>query len=210
MVTVSLGPSTTVTIGAGTMTNPLIDGSTSTTTSLFTTASPGVPSAIVSTITLVTEIGTTVFPSITPSPSSLFTSLSSDSITTASTTPTTILSSALPTTSSATSSTASSGPSPVPTPTDSDFNPITAPAIGGGNSILAQNAADAQALNRKFRQLTFRDNCVNGDQACIGDSRAFCTLGTWRSDLCMRPNTKCRAVPRMQTNGTVLGLLHRG
>ncbi|QRW22745.1 carbohydrate-binding module family 19 protein [Rhizoctonia solani] len=89
--------------------------------------------------------------------------------------------------------------------TDPNFNPITAPAIGGGNAILAQNAAQAQALNRKFRELTFSDSCLDGDEACIGDGPSLCILGIWRRQLCRQPNTRCRAVPRMQTNGTAIG-----
>ncbi|KAH7334000.1 hypothetical protein B0J17DRAFT_674984 [Rhizoctonia solani] len=192
MVTVSLGPSTTITLGTST-TAPCTDKDTPTSTT--TSASSSVPSAIVSTMTLTTEIATTIFPSSTPSSS--FSSGTSESTTTASTTSST--------TSSAASSTVLFSPPPAPTPADPSFNPITAPAIGGGNPVLAQNAADAQALNRKFRDLTFRDSCIDSDEACIGDAHAVCILGTWRQRACTQPNTRCRAVPRMQTNGTVLG-----
>ncbi|CAE6533707.1 unnamed protein product [Rhizoctonia solani] len=174
-VTVSLGPSTSITLGAASPTVSCTDKGIPTAASSFTSASPSLPSAIISTVVLTTEIATTIFPSVTSLGSVSFSSESSESIL------------------------------PVPTPTDPSFNPITAPAIGGGNSVLAQNAADAQELNRYFRTLTFRDNCVNNDQACVGDGRAVCTLGKWRLEPCTHPNTRCRAVPRMQTNGTVLG-----
>ncbi|CAE6472522.1 unnamed protein product [Rhizoctonia solani] len=190
VVTVSLGPSTIITLGTTSTSDPRTEEDSSS-----TSASPSVPSVIVSTMTLTTEIATTIFPSFTPSPS--FSSGASESTTTIST--------ASSTTSSAASSTAPFSPPPAPTPTDPKFNPITAPAIGGGNPVLAQNAADAQALNRKFRELKLEDSCVDKDEACIGDSRAVCRLGTWRFTACTQPNTRCRAVPRMQTNGTALG-----
>ncbi|CUA76521.1 hypothetical protein RSOLAG22IIIB_06326 [Rhizoctonia solani] len=184
-VTVSLGPSTSITLGAASPTIPCTDEGIPTAASSLTSASPSLPSVIISTVVLTTEIATTIFPSVTSLVSASFSSESSESI--------------LPTVSTSLSS------PPVPTPTDPSFNPITAPAIGGGNSVLAQNAADAQELNRYFRTLTFGDSCVNNDQACVGDGRAVCTLGKWRLEPCTHPNTRCRAVPRMQTNGTVLG-----
>ncbi|KAL5638907.1 hypothetical protein ACGC1H_003314 [Rhizoctonia solani] len=184
-ITVSLGPSTTVALGSTSLTDSCADEVFSTSRTAFTSASSSLPSAIVSTVTLTTEIATTIFPSTTSLPSFSFSEPTS--------TPTIA------------SSTTSFNPPPIPTPTDPNFNPITAPAIGGGNLVLAQNAADAQELNRKYRKLTFRDSCVDKDEACIGDGRAFCVLGKWRQELCAHPNTRCRAVPRMQTNGTVLG-----
>ncbi|CAE6479985.1 unnamed protein product [Rhizoctonia solani] len=184
-VTVSLGPSTTVALGSASPTDSCADEVFSTSTTALTGASPSLPSVVVSTVTLTTEIATTIFPSAT--------SLLSFSFSESTSAPTLAL------------STVSSNPPPIPTSTDSNFNPITAPSIGGGNDVLAQNAADAQELNRKYRKLTFRDSCVDKDEACIGDGRAFCTLGKWRQELCAHPNTRCRAVPRMQTNGTALG-----
>ncbi|CEL53034.1 hypothetical protein RSOLAG1IB_06102 [Rhizoctonia solani AG-1 IB] len=201
-VTVSLGPSTSAALGRSTSTvDPCTDENTPTSISSTTTSSR--PSAIISTITLTTEFAITVFPSATPSVSS---SLSSETFESTTSPPTTAATpSASPATSSTTSSTSSLVPPPAPTPTDPNFNPITAPATGGGNAVLAQNAADAQALNRKFKELTFTDRCVDGDEACVGDGPVICTLGAWRRQLCREPNTRCRAVPRMQTNGTAIG-----
>ncbi|CAE6388188.1 unnamed protein product [Rhizoctonia solani] len=156
-VTVSLGPSTTVALGSASPTDSCADEVFSTSTTALTGASPSLPSVVVSTVTLTTEIATTIFPSAT--------SLLSFSFSESTSAPTLAL------------STVSSNPPPIPTSTDSNFNPITAPSIGGGNDVLAQNAADAQELNRKYRKLTFRDSCVDKDEACIGDGRAFCTLG---------------------------------
>ncbi|CAE6470070.1 unnamed protein product [Rhizoctonia solani] len=202
MVTVSLSPSTTVTLGGTSSIDPCTDENTSTSTTSTTTSS-SVPGAIISTITLTTEFAITIFPSATPSLPSLLPSESFESTTAL---PTSSVITLTPPGTSFTASFASSSSSPPsPTPTDPSFNPITAPAVGGGNTVLAQNAADAQALNRKFKELNFRDSCADGDEACVGDGPSLCILGTWRRQLCREPNTRCRAVPRMQTNGTAIG-----
>ncbi|CAE6481015.1 unnamed protein product [Rhizoctonia solani] len=195
MVTVSLGPSTTVTLGGTNSANPCTDENMPILTT-STTIPSGLPNPIVSTITLTTEILVTILPSAAPPFSSPLSSGTS--------VPTTALP-AIITTSSALPTTSSTSSSIPPISTDPNFNPITAPAIGGGNVILAQNAAQAQALNRKFRELTFSDSCLDGDEACIGDGPSLCILGIWRRQLCRQPNTRCRAVPRMQTNGTAIG-----
>ncbi|ELU41313.1 hypothetical protein AG1IA_04648 [Rhizoctonia solani AG-1 IA] len=150
MVTVSLGPSTTVTLGGTNSANPCTDENMPILTT-STTIPSGLPNPIVSTITLTTEILVTILPSAAPPFSSPLSSGTS--------VPTTALP-AIITTSSALPTTSSTSSSIPPISTDPNFNPITAPAIGGGNVILAQNAAQAQALNRKFRELTFSDSCL--------------------------------------------------
>ncbi|KAF8603322.1 hypothetical protein BDV93DRAFT_168388 [Ceratobasidium sp. AG-I] len=184
LVTVSLGPSGVVTIP------PSDDSST-------TTSTP-----IVSTLTFVTEVTTTVLPTPIPAPSESV-STSSSSL---STSPFDTSSIPVSTSTVEPTPTSSSVAAPDPTPPlDPNINPITAPAQGGGNPVLAQNAADAQAMNRAFRNLKMSDKCEDGAEGCVGDSPVSCGGGTWLPYFCMVQEARCRAVPRMQTNGVVLG-----
>ncbi|KAG9103024.1 hypothetical protein FRC07_010100 [Ceratobasidium sp. 392] len=192
VVTVSFGPSTTVTLSSE---------QTSATT----------PSPIITTVNLTTEVATTIVPTLTSdsvdTSSSLSTTSSVPTLTSES-------SSTISTSSSTSLETSSTSPSsstiqvPAPNPTQSftpEPNYITNPAPSG-NPVLAKNAADAQELNRLYRTIRPKSRCdVEGEAGCTGDVPARCIQGIWIVTFCSVPETTCRAVPRMQTSGTALG-----
>ncbi|KAG8692102.1 hypothetical protein FRC08_010007 [Ceratobasidium sp. 394] len=185
-VTVSYGPSTTATLGS--TSDVCDDWETSSPT-------PSSSSVIVSTITLTTEVATTIVLTPTPDSATLSSFISTTSL--------------IPTSTSESSSAQPSSTiqAPAPNPTQ-PFTPephyITDPAPSP-NAVLAKNAADAQALNRMYRLVDLQGRCDEGTVGCVRDVPARCTRGTWAVNFCTIPNTVCRAVPRMQTNGTALG-----
>ncbi|KAG8790919.1 hypothetical protein FRC12_010652 [Ceratobasidium sp. 428] len=198
LITVSFGPSATVTLGS--------DPTSST------------PVPITTTLLLTTQVATTIVPTVTSDSietlSSLSSALSSAPTTTPESSTTSELTSTSPESTSALSESSSIPPPsstiavPAPNPTQS-FTPepnfITDPAPSG-NAVLAKNAADAQELNRLYRGIRPRSRCdVEAMTGCVGDVPARCIQGVWAPTFCAVPETACRAVPRMQTSGTALG-----
>jgi hypothetical protein len=66
----------------------------------------------------------------------------------------------------------------------------------------SENGQAAQALNKKFQDLTASSPCQGTEQACVGGQFAQCTSGKFAVSGCSG-GTKCFALPLVNKAGTV-------
>lgn len=77
-------------------------------------------------------------------------------------------------------------------------------APGNANSIVRQNALEAQQLNVKFSSVKATDSCQGNEQACVNGAFAQCVQGKWTVHAPCAGNLQCFALPLVLKQGVAL------